>query len=64
MRVYIVYMQGEEDSLSGQDSPKISCQVSSKLTKHYRRDSELLLWQRRLQKVLNKRVPLTVANVY
>ncbi len=44
------------------DSPKISRQVSSKSILGETQSCNC--GKRRLQKVLNKRVPLTVANVY
>ncbi len=45
----------------------VSCQVFSNLIRHYRRKFravKLAKGKRRFQKVLNKRVPLIVANVY
>ncbi len=42
----------------------ISCQVFSNLIRHYRRKLLYYFGKWRFQKVLNKRVPLIVANVY
>ncbi len=42
----------------------ISCQVFSNLIRHYRRTFRAVNWQMEVSKVLNKRVPLIVSNVY
>ncbi len=48
------------------DEGMVSDLLFSNLIRHYRRNLELLNWQmvQSFQKVLNKRLPLIVANVY